>query len=191
MERIGVVSLVNDPACVACRRFRRPRCLPRSFVVERGGQPRRHQRRLLRNSDDLLNALPAVVTGFARRGALGAERELARSVAGISCAGGVGRHQRGTRARAQPPVPARLLGRGEHEIREIDRVIELTTMAIAPARQVQRVRLSELIGENDRGRALEGVRIERRREVRHRRHGLSLPSTSHEVEREIAVDQGA
>jgi hypothetical protein len=41
MERIGVVSLVDDPACVACRSFCRPRCLPRSVVVELGGQTRR------------------------------------------------------------------------------------------------------------------------------------------------------
>jgi hypothetical protein len=53
-------------------------------------------------------------------------------------------------------------------------VLELATMAIAPARQVQRGRQSECVGEDDRGRALEGVRVERRREVRHRRHGLSL-----------------
>jgi hypothetical protein len=34
------------------------------------------------------------------------------------------------------------------------------------------------------------MRVERRREVRHRRHGLSLPSRSRVVEREIDVDTG-
>jgi hypothetical protein len=155
MEGIGVVSLVNDPACVACRSFCRPSCLPRRLFVELGGHARRCQRRRLRNSDDLLDTLPAVVAGFARRGTLGAQRELARSVAGVLCAGGVGLHQGGTRARDRPlgPVPVRF-GRGEDAIREIDRVLELTTMAIAPARQVQRGRHGECVGEDDRGRAL-------------------------------------
>jgi hypothetical protein len=143
MEGIGVVSLVNDSAGVACRRACRPSCLPRRVVVEFGGHARRYQRRCLRNSDDRLDAPPALVASFARRGALGTERELARSVAGVLCAGGVGLLQRGARARARPRVPARLLGRGEDAIREIDRVLELTTMAITPARQVQRGRQSE------------------------------------------------
>jgi hypothetical protein len=115
-------------------------------------------------------------------------------VAGVLGAGGVGLDQRGTRARAHPRifarVPALFRGYGEGAIRQIDRVLELTTMAIAPARQVQRGRRSECVGEDGRGGALEGMRVERRREVRHRRHGLSLPSRSRVVEREIDVDTG-
>jgi len=81
-----------------------------------------------------------------------------------------------------------LLCLGENAIREIDCLLELTTMALAPARQVQRGRLSQLVGEDDRGRALDGERVERRREVWHRRHGLSLPSQSRAVESGIDVD---
>jgi hypothetical protein len=97
----------------------------------------------------------------------------------------VGLHQSETRARDRrrllARVLARLLGRGEGTIREIDRMLELTTMALAPARHVQLGRLSELVGEDDRGLALKGARIERRRKVRHRRHGLSLPSKGRAV----------
>jgi hypothetical protein len=91
-------------------------------------------------------------------------------------AGGVGLHQRGTRARERSNVPAHALARRERAIREINRLLKLTTMARAPIRQVQGARLSEFIGENDRGRALKSVRVERGREVRHGRHGGFLPS---------------
>jgi hypothetical protein len=119
--------------------------------------------------------LPAVVAGFAGWGALGAERELTRTVAGVPGAGGVGLHQRGTRARDRLRVRPFFVGRGQGAIREIDRLLELTTMAVAVP--------GEGVGEPGRGCAREGVRVERGREVGRASHGLSLPPRRCVVER--------
>jgi hypothetical protein len=97
-------------------------------------------------------------------------------VAGVLCAGGVRLHQRGTRARYHSSILASISGlhHGDGATREIDCAFKLTTMSLAPTRQVQRGRLSKLFSENDRSRARKSVRIERCRKVRGRRHGLSL-----------------
>ena len=137
MERVRVVPLVDDPARVACRGSLplAPRSAPPwSSSSER--QARGFDRRRLCDGHDLLDAPPAVVASVARRGALGAERELARSVARVVCARGVGLHQRGQRARDRLSAPG--VRDGERARRQLDRPADLGAMLVPHPRQVQR-----------------------------------------------------
>ena len=73
MERVGMISLADDPPRVLCRPLGRTRRAPRRRVVEQERQARGFDRRRFGDTEDLFDAPPAFVAVVARRGALGAE----------------------------------------------------------------------------------------------------------------------
>jgi hypothetical protein len=72
----------------------------------------------------------------------------------------MGLHQGEPSTRNGPSVRGPRFGGGKGAIRKIDRVLDLTTMAIARAGPVQCGRLCQRIGEHACRRALEGLRVE-------------------------------
>ena len=56
MERVGMISLADDPPRVLCRRLGHTRRAPRRRVVEQERQSRGFDRRRLGDGDDLLDA---------------------------------------------------------------------------------------------------------------------------------------
>ncbi len=73
MERVGVISLADDPPRVPCRRLGHLRRALYRRLAEQERQARGFDRRRLCDAHDVFDALPAVVAVVARRGALGAE----------------------------------------------------------------------------------------------------------------------
>ncbi len=147
---------------------------PRRAALELRGADRGRAGRGLCAGHDRLHAPPAVVASFARRRALRAQRELARSVERVCRPRRVGPRQRRTGAhrRREDSLSssvdlmfleggALLLGGGQRAIRLLDRAFEQTPIALALPRRVQRGRQGERGVEAAGGVALDVLRGER------------------------------